>query len=230
MTDLDDQGHSSQPIVSSSRPRSYDNDDENDDDVVNENDFYDALVGPAHSPSVTTNTVDNNNNEESMTFIQQYLGQIITTVLSLGIVLIVFVILPMYAVQAAKSSRWDHTLYYVCGVFVLIAVPISVHGIVQHLVNVSFDFILEDSCFFALETVVYFLTFNVLNTLRFKQDSTTCHKYKNMSYVYYSWYLYFRYNHGSHYSLIMLHSTYVRSGRYMRHSFCPHSYIIYLNY
>jgi hypothetical protein len=149
MTDLnDDQGHSSQPI-SSSRPRSYDNDDDNDDDVVNENDFYDALVGPAHSPSVTPNiNVDNNNNEESKTFIQQYLGQIITTLLSLGIVLIVFVILPMYAVQAAKSSRWDHTLYYLCGVFVLIAVPISVHGIVQHLVNVSFDFVSEDSCCF----------------------------------------------------------------------------------
>jgi len=29
--------------------------------------------------------------------------------------------MPMYAVQAAKSSRWDHTLYLICGVFVLIA-------------------------------------------------------------------------------------------------------------
>ena len=37
------------------------------------------------------------------------------------IALIVFVLLPMYAVQAAKSSRWDHTLYLICGVFVLIA-------------------------------------------------------------------------------------------------------------
>jgi hypothetical protein len=52
---------------------------------------------------------------------QQYLGQIITPLLSMIIALIVFVLLPMYAVQAAKSSRWDHTLYLICGVFVLIA-------------------------------------------------------------------------------------------------------------
>jgi len=108
------------------------------DDVVNESDsFYDALlVGPA--PSVGVGNAGNvDDGEESKTFVQRYLGQIITALLSLGIALIVFVILPMYAVQAAKSSRWDHTLYYICGVFVLIAVPISVHGIVQHLVNVS---------------------------------------------------------------------------------------------
>lgn len=149
MTDLDNQGHGYQPIVSSSRPpRRRNNDDAREstnttnlppnDDVVNENDsFYDALVGPAPSVGVS-NTGNVDDSEESKTFVQQYLGQIITSLLSLGIALIVFVILPMYAVQAAKSSRWDHTLYYICGVFVLIAVPISVHGIVQHLVNVSF--------------------------------------------------------------------------------------------
>jgi predicted nuclease of predicted toxin-antitoxin system len=140
MTDLaDHQGHSYQPIVSSQwhhrppRQRSLklNNDttttnaapDDNDDIVMNENDFHDALVGIGHPPSINNNNVDNSNNNKSvsMTFIQQYLGQIITTLLSMIIALIVFVLLPMYAVQAAKSSRWDHTLYLICGVFVLIA-------------------------------------------------------------------------------------------------------------
>ena len=43
---------------------------------------------------------------------------------------LVFVLLPYYAVHAAKNDKWNETLYWTAGVFVLIAVPVSVHGII----------------------------------------------------------------------------------------------------
>lgn len=76
------------------------------------------------------------NNEEE-TFIQKYLSRIITAMLALALVGLVFVLMPIYAVHAAKNERWNETLYWTAGAFVLIAVPVSAYGIVQHLVNVS---------------------------------------------------------------------------------------------
>jgi hypothetical protein len=73
------------------------------------------------------------------TFIQKYLSRIVTAILAIILVGLVFVLLPTYAVHAAKESRWDETLYWTAGVFVLVAVPVSVHGIFQHLVNVRFE-------------------------------------------------------------------------------------------
>lgn len=73
------------------------------------------------------------------TFVQKYLSRIVTAVLAMLLFGLVFVLLPTYAVHAAKESRWDETLYWSAGVFVLVAVPVSVHGIIQHLVNVRFE-------------------------------------------------------------------------------------------
>lgn len=73
--------------------------------------------------------------EEDETFIKRHLSRIITILLALAIVGIVFILLPYYAVHAAKNDQWNQTLYWTSAVFVLIAVPVSVHGIVQHLVN-----------------------------------------------------------------------------------------------
>lgn len=101
-----------------------------------ENDFYDALVGrPRRTVDDMRGKVrtavalgDNNDNtnnghedddndcngnddaESKTTFMQQYLGRIITSILAVAIVIVVFVLLPMYAVHAAKQSRWDHML------------------------------------------------------------------------------------------------------------------------
>ncbi|KAL3764344.1 hypothetical protein ACHAW5_003480 [Stephanodiscus triporus] len=72
---------------------------------------------------------------DDMTFIQKYLSRIVTAILAVLLVGLVFVLLPTYAVHAAKESRWDETLYWTAGVFVLVAVPVSAHGIIQHLVN-----------------------------------------------------------------------------------------------
>ena len=97
----------------------------------------------------TTNSANNSNNLLSTgsgnndktvtqeTFIKQYLSRIITAIIALLLIGLVFVLLPYYAVHAAKNDKWNETLYWTAGVFVLIAVPVSVHGIIQHLVNVS---------------------------------------------------------------------------------------------
>lgn len=80
---------------------------------------------------------------DDMTFIQKYLSRIVTAILAVLLVGLVFVLLPTYAVHAAKESRWDETLYWTAGVFVLIAVPVSAHGIIQHLVNVRLSFLID---------------------------------------------------------------------------------------
>ncbi|KAL7535564.1 hypothetical protein ACHAXR_006576 [Thalassiosira sp. AJA248-18] len=85
-------------------------------------------------PGAIISAVDENNPTEE-TFIQQYLSRIITVILALALIGAVFVLLPYYAVHAAKNDQWNQTLYWTAGAFVLIAVPVSVHGIVQHLVN-----------------------------------------------------------------------------------------------
>ena len=68
-------------------------------------------------------------------FVKKYLSRIISAVLALVLIGAVFVLLPYQAVHAAKNDKFNETLYWTAGAFVLIAVPVSVYGIVQHLVN-----------------------------------------------------------------------------------------------
>jgi len=88
---------------------------------------------PQEAPPVDPTPSPTETSEE--TFIQQYLSRIITAILALSLIGLVFILLPYYAVHAAKNDRWNETLYWTAGAFVLIAVPVSAHGIVQHLVN-----------------------------------------------------------------------------------------------
>jgi len=92
-----------------------------------------GLLGDASPPRTPTTAWG----ADEETFIHKYLSRIVTAILAILLVALVFVLLPTYAVNAAKQSRWDETLYWTAGVFVLVAVPVSVHGIIQHLVNVS---------------------------------------------------------------------------------------------
>lgn len=66
---------------------------------------------------------------------QKYLSRIISAILALALAGTVFVLLPYNAVHAAHNDKWNEMLYWTAGAFVLIAVPVSVHGIIQHLVN-----------------------------------------------------------------------------------------------
>ncbi|KAL9179952.1 hypothetical protein ACHAXT_007922 [Thalassiosira profunda] len=86
--------------------------------------FTDALAGDLPLPD-----------DDRETFVQKYLSRIITAILALSLIGLVFVLMPIYAVHAAKNERWNETLYWTAGAFVLVAVPVSVYGIVQHLVN-----------------------------------------------------------------------------------------------
>lgn len=63
------------------------------------------------------------------------LTRILTAILAISLIGVVFCILPYFAVEAGKKGHINQTLYWVAGCFVLITVPISVLGIVQHLVN-----------------------------------------------------------------------------------------------
>ncbi len=55
--------------------------------------------------------------------------------MAITLVALVFFLLPTYVMNTAKESQWDETLYWKAVVFVLVAVPVSMHGIIQHLVN-----------------------------------------------------------------------------------------------
>mgnify|MGYP007121431716 CR=1 FL=1 len=59
----------------------------------------------------------------------------LTAIIAISLIGLVFGLLPYYAVEAGKRGKFNQTLYWIAGVFVLITVPISVVGIVNHLVN-----------------------------------------------------------------------------------------------
>ena len=65
----------------------------------------------------------------------KYLLRIVAAVFALSLILVVFGLLPYLAIHSASHARYNQTLYYVAGVFALITVPVSVQGIVKHLVN-----------------------------------------------------------------------------------------------
>lgn len=95
---------------------------------------------PQEASSNNTNLISNSIDEEQpqrrqTKFIKRYLSLLITGLIALSLIGLVFVLLPYYAVHAAKNDKWNETLYWTAGVFVLIAVPVSVHGIILHLVN-----------------------------------------------------------------------------------------------
>lgn len=111
-------------------------------DSYNEHLLYARRLGDASTPSSggenpqeAPPTDNPSPSETEETFIQQYLSLIITAILALSLIGLVFVLIPYNAVHAAKNDQYNEMLYWTAGAFVLIAVPVSVHGIIQHLVN-----------------------------------------------------------------------------------------------
>jgi hypothetical protein len=66
---------------------------------------------------------------------KKYLPRIIASVLALGFVGCAFGLFPYIAISSAMDNNYVHFLYFFAGAFVLITVPISAYGIMQHLVN-----------------------------------------------------------------------------------------------
>mmetsp|Transcript_14687 Transcript_14687/g.28285 ORF Transcript_14687/g.28285 Transcript_14687/m.28285 type:complete len:501 (+) Transcript_14687:92-1594(+) len=65
----------------------------------------------------------------------KYLLRVLAAILAISLVGLVFGLLPYLAVHEAAKEKYNHTLYLVAGIFVLVTVPISSQGILQHLVN-----------------------------------------------------------------------------------------------
>ena len=89
----------------------------------------------SNNNNILSNSTDEEPQRKQTKFIKRYLSLLITGIIALSLIGLVFVLLPYYAVHAAKNDKWNETLYWTAGVFVLIAVPVSVHGIILHLVN-----------------------------------------------------------------------------------------------
>lgn len=66
---------------------------------------------------------------------QKYLPRLIASVLALAFAGCAFGLFPYIAISSAIDNNYVHFLYFAAGACVLITVPISVYGIVQHLVN-----------------------------------------------------------------------------------------------
>ena len=66
---------------------------------------------------------------------QKYLPRIIASVLALALIGCAFGLFPYIAISSAIDNNYVHFLYFAAGAFVLITVPISAYGIMQHLVN-----------------------------------------------------------------------------------------------
>jgi len=101
-----------------------------DDDYYNPQDGSSPTNNLLHNPS----TEDDEKGVVKTRYIP-ILTRILTALLAISLIGVVFCVLPYFAVEAGKRGHINQTLYWIAGCFVLITVPISVLGIVQHLVN-----------------------------------------------------------------------------------------------
>lgn len=65
---------------------------------------------------------------------RKYFGRAVVALLAVSLIGLVFGLMPYLAVHEAVGGKFNGALYYSAGFFVLVTVPVSVHGIVQHLV------------------------------------------------------------------------------------------------
>ena len=103
-----------------------------DDDILRNSSTIDDDVASSYSRSSSST------NKKKSTCTRRYLPIItrsLTALLAISLIGLVWGLLPYFAVEAGKKGHINQTLYWIAGCFVLITVPISVLGIVQHLVN-----------------------------------------------------------------------------------------------
>lgn len=87
-------------------------------------------------PGGTISSLSPASDADEKTFAKQYLSLLISAVLALALLVVVFALIPYFAVESAMNNHYNEMLYWTSGAFVLIAVPMSAYGIIQHLVNV----------------------------------------------------------------------------------------------
>ena len=89
---------------------------------------------------------------------QTYLPRIIAAVLAIAFVGCAFGLFPYIAISSAIDNNYVHFLYFAAGACVLITVPISVYGIVQHLVNYYMPQVQKVRCWGSAD----FVTFQII--------------------------------------------------------------------
>lgn len=87
------------------------------------------------SPSLVPSTSHSSPSRLCTKQCKTHLPRIIASLLALSLVGCAFGLFPYIAISSAMDNNYVHFLYWAAGAFVLITVPISVHGIVQHLMN-----------------------------------------------------------------------------------------------
>lgn len=107
--------------------------------IGSDDNYYNPQDGspPNAVASLLHNKLSTDEDEKSVAIKNRFriFTRILTAILALSLIGVVFGVLPYFAVKAGKKGKLNQTLYWIAGCFVLITVPISVVGIVQHLVN-----------------------------------------------------------------------------------------------
>eukprot|EP00984_Skeletonema_dohrnii_P021715 scaffold10904_cov118-Skeletonema_dohrnii-CCMP3373.AAC.2 len=105
--------------------------------ISGDDNYYNPQDGSSPTSLLHNNpsTEDDDKSVLKQRFYIPMLTRILTAILAISLIGVVFGVLPYFAVEAGKKGHMNQTLYWIAGCFVLITVPISVLGIVQHLVN-----------------------------------------------------------------------------------------------
>eukprot|EP00804_Cyclotella_cryptica_P005514 CCRYP_003032-RA/>CCRYP_003032-RA protein AED:0.03 eAED:0.03 QI:176/1/1/1/0.66/0.75/4/2947/304 len=90
---------------------------------------------PGHDSSVITPTVSNTSRLCNTKCLKNYLPRTVAALLALALVGCALGLFPYIAINSAMENNYVHFLYFAAGALVLITIPISVYGIMQHLLN-----------------------------------------------------------------------------------------------
>jgi len=107
--------------------------------ISGDDNYYNPQDGSSPTSLLHNNNPSTDDDDDKSVLKQRFyipmLTRILTAILAISLIGVVFCVLPYFAVEAGKKGHMNQTLYWIAGCFVLITVPISVLGIVQHLVN-----------------------------------------------------------------------------------------------
>ena len=105
------------------------------DDNYNPQDGSSPLLLPNNNNPSSDDYDDHDHKSVTKARYLPIITRILTAIMAISLIGLVFGLLPYFAVEAGKKGHINQTFYWIAGCFVLITVPISVLGIVQHLVN-----------------------------------------------------------------------------------------------
>ena len=178
-----------------------------------------------------TNNEENDDDDDETSIMKARYIPILTrsliAILAISLIGLVFGLLPYFAVEAGKKGHVNQTLYWIAGCFVLITVPMSVLGIVQHLVNWYMPQVQKVSLEQSRTLVSFWTTFT---GLQFSHHFLLISLHNSSSFESSSWCPSSPSNHGSASSFTPPPPTSLPSVISMRRSYSPLSYTTLLSY